>query len=450
MKLPTADQRAAAIDSIAAGIPIDRAARAAGTSTDALRAAARADDDFADALESAEATGGAARARATAPTQAPAPRDDTIDVQRITREAAEHAPGMLGFVLWQDVKLVAAGFPAMSEWWTFTLRAFYASGKRWLVVRVGRGGGKSTTLTRISSAENVFGERDVPPGQRWMWPFISVSTTDANRRIVEIVAILGAINVPTERVTRGNNPTIELVDMRGNAIGWVALASTIAGVSGPSTTGATIDEEAKLRDSKKNANPSTEILASLLQTFRARAGIRAVRCSSAWTDETNSHAAAIKDGDTLANHVGRIGHPFLDVVLRGLADVAAWEDARGDAGAATRIRAYAATVTPMSPNIPTWLANPTIGAVASRLEVEAMPTEMLDGMPRVVYWLRENASVMHSPGDASGLLADPFAGLAEANAKLCAVPTTAATTDSLGRPTRALGMGGEWGRGGVM
>lgn len=440
MKLPTPDQRAAALDSISAGIPIDRAARAAGTSTDALRAAASADDDFADALETAEATGGAARTRAAAPTQAP--RDECIDVQRITREAHEHAPGMLGFVLWQEVKLVTAGFPGMSAWWLFTLRAFYASGKRWLVVRVGRGGGKSTTLTRISSAENVFGERAVPPGQRWMWPFISVSTTDANRRIVEIVAILGAISVPTERVTRGNNPTIELVDVRGNAIGWVALASTIAGVSGPSTTGATIDEEAKLRDSKKNANPSTEILASLLQTFRARAGIRAVRCSSAWTDETNSHAAAIKDGDTLANHVGRIGHPFLDVVLRGLADVAAWEVANGNASAAERIRAYAATVTADSPNIPTWLANPTIGAVASRLEVEAMPTEMLDGVPRVVYWLRENASVPHGPGDMSGALVDVFAGIAEANARLCAAPADGGKLDSRGRVVPGLGMGG--------
>ena len=447
MKLPTPDQRAAALDSIAAGVPIDRAARAAGTSTDALRAAARDDDDFADALESAEATGGAARTRATAPTQAP--RDDTIDVQRITREAAEHAPGMLGFVLWQDVKLVAAGFPAMSEWWTFTLRALYASGKRWLVVRVGRGGGKSTTLTRISSAENVFGERDVPPGQRWMWPFISVSTTDANRRIVEIVAILGAINVPTERVTRGNNPTIELVDMRGNAIGWVALASTIAGVSGPSTTGATIDEEAKLRDRNTNANPSTEILASLLQTFRARAGIRAIRCSSAWT-LTGSHAMAVAEGDTLANHVGRVGAPFLDVVLRGLADVAAWESAHGNAPAADRVKAYAQTVTADSANIPTWLANPTISAVASREEVEALPTEAIGGVPRVVYWLRENASVPHGPGDVGGDGFDPFDGLAERNAKLCAVPTDGARVDGRGRSTRALGMGGNWGGGGAM
>lgn len=338
---------------------------------------------------------------------------------KATREATDLAPGILGLLLWQDVQLVKAGFPAMSPWWRWTLETFYASLKRWLVVRVGRGGGKSTTLTRVAACENMFGERKVPPGQRWTWPFISVSTEDARRRIVELQAILRAVGVAVEPKYPSGHPTIELTDARGNDVAFTALASTIAGVSGPSTSGATIDEEAKLRDRATGANPSTEILASLIQTFRARQGIRAIRCSSAWTDK-GSHALSIGDGDTMANHVAVIGEAFLDIVLEGLEEVAQWEiERKRDTAAAAEVRAYAATLTAASPNIPTWLANPTISAVASREEVEAMPKEVFGGASRAAYWLRENASLpMPEAAMEDVTRVNQTTGLAEANAQL--------------------------------
>lgn len=348
---------------------------------------------------------------------------------RATREAAEFGPGMFGLLMWQDSRLVRAGFPAMSAWWVWTLRIFYESLKRWLVARVGRGGGKSTTLTRVASCENMFGERKVPPGQRWTWPFISVSAEDARRRIVEIEAILKAVGIIVEPKYPAGHPTIELVDARGNPVSFTALASTIAGVSGPSTTGATIDEEAKLRDRATNANPSTEILASLIQTFRARQGIRAIRCSSAWTDK-GSHALSIADGDTMANHVAVIGEAFLPTVLDGLYEVAVWEEQhKGDHVAAKAIRDYAATLTASSPNIPTWLANPTISAVASREEVEAMPKDAIGAVPLVTYWLRENASLpMPETTDAAVIHGDPYANTA----------SVAATLRGIGTPRRAI------------
>ena len=57
-----------------------------------------------------------------------------------------------------DRALVANGFPSTSPWWSATLERFYASGKRQLVLRCGRRGGKSSTLCRVGVAEALYGE----------------------------------------------------------------------------------------------------------------------------------------------------------------------------------------------------------------------------------------------------------------------------------------------------
>jgi len=336
-----------------------------------------------------------------APPEAPRWTTATVDLAPFER------------LMWLDDQLVAGGFPPMSPWWRAQLWNFYASGKRWLVALVGRGGGKSTTLTRVAVAESLFAVRAVPPGQRWIWPFVSVGTADSRRRITEIGAILRAIGIEAEAKHVQGQPTIETEDAHGNAIAFVAIAGTISAVSGPSAIGATIDEEAKLRDRDSNANPARELIASIVQTFRARPGIRGIRCSSAW-DEGSSHAAAIREGDTEANHVARIGAAFLDVAHGGFVDVARWEEEHGDLDAVKTIRGYAATMTAESPRIPTWLANPTIGAVASRLEVEALPAAALGGMSRTAYWLRENASAPTPRPDDQAVRADVWRGFTDA------------------------------------
>ncbi len=359
-----------------------------------------------------------AQERPSTPDGAPA-----LDIGTIAREAAQLAPGPFGFFLWLEKRLVAAGFPAVSPWWLATLRRFYASGKRWLVVMAGRGAGKSTLLTRVAVAEALFQPRTTPPGETWVWPFVSVATADARRRIMQIQAILGAIGITVRVSYPQGHPTIDtavrrnekgkeegfaFTDLRGNPIAFVAFASTIAALSGPTSIGGTVDEEAKLRG--EGANPSAEVIATLLQTFRARPGIRGIRCSSAWVT-AGSHYDAVNAGDTAANHVARIGADFLPAVVSGLEAVARWEEERAEGEEAERIRAHARSLTAESTNVPTWLGNPTLGnpaavpwegaALASRLEVEALPREALDGLTRAAFWLRENASVPVRVGAAA-------------------------------------------------
>lgn len=286
----------------------------------------------------------------------------------------------------------------MSPWWLWTIENFFASLKRWLLVLAGRGGGKSTVLTRLAALLAAFEYRRIPPGQLWIWPFVSVRPGDARKRLSEIQAIYQhAYHLVCKITSPEGTPTMPLLDARGQSIAFVSFASTLGNVSGPNGIGATVDEEEKI---ERNTG---EIVGSLAMTFRARPGIRGVRSSSAMTT-AGSLYKAVNEGDAITNFVARIGWRFLPDAVAGFLAVAEWEDARSNPGGATAIRAYAETLTAESVAIPTWLANPSLGspdgktwpaasaAVASRIEVEATPLEGTDGLTRWRYWLRECGS----------------------------------------------------------
>lgn len=354
--------------------------------------------------------------------EADGPRPLFANLDGIHAQALQFAEGPYGYLLWMDSRFTEQGQPALSPWWRASLKEFFASEKIWGLYLVGRGGGKSTSLERVALLYVIFGclfaPRSVPPGQRWIWPFISASTTDAGRRIREIEALLRALGIEAKAKAPHGAPTIELCDVAGNEVSFLSIAATIAGVSGPSALGGTVDEEAKLRDRAANVNPSTEILASIAQMFRARQGVHAIRCSSAWR-EAGSHYAAIKEGTTSTTYVARIGEAFLGDTLDGLEVVAKWEDAHGNPEAARKIREHLVTLDANSPNVPTWVANPTIGALASRIQVESTPVEKSEGnTPRWKIWLRENASVPLAASGAEGLSADEYTALGEMNRML--------------------------------
>ena len=67
------------------------------------------------------------------------------------------APWFLSRYREMDAQLVQAGFPATSPWWLETFGELYTRRKRTLVARVGRQGGKSTTLCRLGVAEALYG-----------------------------------------------------------------------------------------------------------------------------------------------------------------------------------------------------------------------------------------------------------------------------------------------------
>jgi len=189
-----------------------------------------------------------------------------------------------------DRGLVAAGFPRTSPWWRATIERFLCSGRRRLVARVGRRGGKSSTLCRLAVLLALYGAWTIPPGDVGVVAFVSVSRDEASQRLRTIEAVLRAIGVKFKPIESG----IELV---GRPVAFKVYACSVAAVSGPTCIAIVADEVAKWRDSDSGANPATEVLAALRPTTATQPNAIEILSSSPLGNE-DAHARAFDEGDT--------------------------------------------------------------------------------------------------------------------------------------------------------
>jgi hypothetical protein len=187
-------------------------------------------------------------------------------------------------------KLAAAGFPALSAFWRETFEAWYAGFRRQLVVRVGRRGGKSSSLCRLLVLEALYGGHVIPPGDVGIAAVVSVDRKEAARRIMTVAAILDAIGARYEK----RDGALHLVD---RPIVVQPFTASIAGVSGGTCIFALCDEVAKWRDADTGANPATEVLRSLRPTMATQPRARIVLSSSP-LGSLDAHAKAFDEGDT--------------------------------------------------------------------------------------------------------------------------------------------------------
>ena len=186
--------------------------------------------------------------------------------------------------------LVARGFPAVSTWWLETLIRFYSSGRRQLVLRVGRRGGKSSTLCRIAVLEALFGQHIIPPGDVGVVAIISVSRDEAAQRLRTIRAILDALGIKYRPIESG-------IELEGRPVVFKTFAASVAGVSGFTCVCAIADEVAKWRDADTGANPASEVLASLRPTMATQPHAR-IFLSSSPLSTVDAHFEAFELGDT--------------------------------------------------------------------------------------------------------------------------------------------------------
>lgn len=196
-----------------------------------------------------------------------------------------------------DRKLVSCGFPPTSPWWRETLERFYGSMRRQLVLRVGRRGGKSSTLARVGVLEAVVGDHNIPPGDIGIVAAISVSRDEAAKRLRTIEAILRALDIGYRPLREGQG--FELVD---RSIGFQVFTASIAGVSGPTVICAIGDEVAKWKDAESGANPAREVLASLRPTMATQPRAK-LFLSSSPLGCLDAHATAFDLGDTAGQMV---------------------------------------------------------------------------------------------------------------------------------------------------
>lgn len=193
---------------------------------------------------------------------------------------------------WLERELKAAGFPPMSRWWVETFVEFYRTNKRTLVLRVGRRGGKSTSISRVLLLEALFGDHYVPPGDIATIAIVSISLKEARKRLILFKKMLTALNIGWDPCDDGI--VFRTSDEKERAV--CVYPATIGGVSGFTCIGCLCDEEAKWYDRETGVNPATEVLASLSPTMADQRNAKMFQSSSP-LGRLDAHAKAFDRGD---------------------------------------------------------------------------------------------------------------------------------------------------------
>ncbi len=194
-----------------------------------------------------------------------------------------------------DAALAARGFPRLSAWWRRTLRAFLRSGKRRLVLRVGRRGGKSLTLAKLAVVLALYAPCPVPPGERALIPWLSVDLREASSRLAQLRAMLDAIGARYE--ARGDE--IALVD---RAVTFRVYPASFRAVVGFSALAVFADEVSRWRDSESGANPAASVVSSIAPTLATTRGVL-ILASAPWSD-SDFHAEQFDLGTTSEQMTG--------------------------------------------------------------------------------------------------------------------------------------------------
>lgn len=194
-----------------------------------------------------------------------------------------------------DRKLVAAGFPATSAWWREQFELWYRSGRRQFVPRVGRRGGKSSSLSRLAVVEALYGHHNIPPGDAGVVALVSTDRSEALNRLRTIEAILDALGVRW-RPCKAPKLGIE-IEVRGRPVEFRVFTASIAGVSGFTAVFVLCDEVSKWRDSETGVNPATQVLASVRPTMATQRNAKIVLSSSP-LGKLDAHYDAFEEGDT--------------------------------------------------------------------------------------------------------------------------------------------------------
>jgi Terminase large subunit, T4likevirus-type, N-terminal len=200
-------------------------------------------------------------------------------------------------------------WPAVSPWWRETLARFISSGKRTLVLRVGRRGGKSSTLCRVAVALALFGQHEIPPGDVGVVAFVSSTRDEARQRLSTIREILDALDVPYKPAREGS---LELV---AKPIAFRVYAGTLQSAVGFTSIAIFCDELARWRDDDSGVNPARSVVGSLRPTMSTQPNARMFLSSSPWA-MADHHYYLFERGDQpdqmVAHAESWIANPTLD------------------------------------------------------------------------------------------------------------------------------------------
>ncbi len=205
---------------------------------------------------------------------------------------------------WINSELEAAGWPPMSSWWVSRLGRFYFGNwiarerllqpkrqRRRCLWRVGRRGGKSSTVCRVAVYECLFGDHNVPPGDTGVYAIISAERPQAKERVVTIKAICDVLGVD-------GKPYAESFEFAGKGRAIRCFTASITSVVSFTCIGALCDEEALWRDDE-GTNPAVEVIRQLTPTISTMPNAVIHHMSAPWST-LDEHYRMFELGDTAA------------------------------------------------------------------------------------------------------------------------------------------------------
>ncbi len=303
----------------------------------------------------------------------PTPRDRWAQVHV---EAAALGPGLYGYLLWLEGRIASHNekapawdrLPAMPAHLRAEFRRFVESGKQEFTILGGRGLGKTTMFCRFTLIECLFAPPVVSGGEVAIWAELAQDMDAAGLALgvlEKLLAIAGyrrriaasdgemVDEFKTLRQERGRS-RIQFASAHHERIEIRVYPATVAALSGPTLKGARHDEERKWRANAKDGTSSAEeVIDAEGGAFRGRPQAHLYRMSSHWGRGT-PHQVDVDGGDTADRMIARLGS-FLDAAREGF-------EARARVSTpldAAEIRAYAASLTAESPELPSWV-NPSL------------------------------------------------------------------------------------------
>lgn len=198
----------------------------------------------------------------------------------------------------------------ISGWWIEKLTDFYNHRVRNGYWRVGRRGGKSSTLCRVGVAEALLGQWDIPEGDEGIVAIVSKDRDDAAARLRTIETILKALGFVKARESATGWKSLTQYAMRSQEIEirvqrgdrWVPIkfkvyAASKKGVVGMTSIMVFLDEMTKWVDVETGDNPAIEVVRSVRPSMATQRGARLFGISSAWST-LDIHYDAIEKGHT--------------------------------------------------------------------------------------------------------------------------------------------------------
>jgi hypothetical protein len=186
--------------------------------------------------------------------------------------------------------LIKKGWPDISPWWRQVLARAYLFPRLNYIMRVGRRGGKSSTMCRVAVYECLFGDHVDSQGDPPEFAILSAERSQAKKRVVMISKICEALGIADSIKILKETITFHSVERQIQV-----FTASLTSVLGSTCIGALCDEEAFWINDEDGSNPAEQILEVLRPTTATQPNAKIWHISAPFST-LDAHAEAFDKG----------------------------------------------------------------------------------------------------------------------------------------------------------